>query len=67
MPIVLVGNVLLNITDFQINLSLIVALIASFITGYASIHVLLTIAKKINFGLFVILFGVVMIIAGLLG
>jgi len=66
LPAVLGGNILLNLVgkNIQINLVSIVALIASFIVGFLIIGFLLKISRKINFGWFAIVFGV-LTLAGL--
>lgn len=61
LPIVLGGNIILNMNSLEITGGLIAGLIASFVVGLATIHVLLKVAKNINFGKWVIGFGVLMI------
>lgn len=66
MPIVLLGNILLNIGDLAyISTGMIAGLIASFVFGYLTIHILLWVARRVNFGLFVALFGLIMIVYAL--
>ncbi len=60
-PIVLAGNVILNIKDFNLSPENLLGFLFSFIFGLATIHVLLKIAKKINFAYFVLIFGLLMI------
>jgi len=61
LPIVLVGNVLLNTTNFVFTAELFIALALAFLVGLATIHGLLRFAKKIRFGYFVIIFGVLVL------
>ncbi|MCA9408708.1 MAG: undecaprenyl-diphosphate phosphatase [Candidatus Omnitrophica bacterium] len=66
LPIVLAGNIILNLHDMNWSLTNLYGLFFSFIFGLATIHILLKIAEKINFGLFVLLFGILTIIAAIL-
>jgi len=63
LPIVLGGNILLNSEYFNFSLDSLISLSASFLFGLLTIHYLLKLAKKINFGWFVFAFGALMIIA----
>jgi len=63
LPIVLGGNILLNTEYFNLSLESLVGLLSSFLFGLLTIHYLLKLAKKINFGWFVFTFGVLMIFA----
>ncbi len=65
MPIVLAGNIILNINDTCISYSKLIALASSFIFGLITIDLLLKLAKKINFAWFVLVFGLLMIVSGL--
>jgi len=60
-PIVLAGNVLLNIKGFNPSPENLLGFLFSFIFGLATIHILLKVAKKINFAYFVLIFGMLMI------
>ncbi len=62
LPVVLAGNIILNGKDFTISTGNGLALFSSFIFGLATIHLLLKLAQKINFGIFVIGFGVLTIL-----
>lgn len=66
LPIVLAGNIALNISHLAFSGPLFVGLFFSFIFGIATIHVLLTVARKINLGYFTLVFGLVTIAAVLL-
>ena len=57
LPIVLAGNILLNLGGFALNTENLVALLASFIFGLATIHIMLKFAKRIQFGWFVVVFS----------
>jgi len=63
LPIVLIANILLNIKYITVSASMLAGFIFSFVAGILSIHILLSLAKKINFGYFVLIFGVLMIIS----
>ncbi len=60
LPIVLIGNILLSINDFVFTSTAIYGLIFSFIFGILTIHILMKVAKKINFGYFLIIFAALM-------
>jgi len=59
-PIVLAGNIILNIKDFSLSYENILGFLFSFTFGLATIHILLKIAKKINFAYFILIFAVLM-------
>lgn len=62
LPIVLVGNIFLNLNDFaQITSVSIYGLLASFIFGLLTISGLMKISRKINFGWFALIFALVML------
>jgi len=63
LPIVLAGNILLNLGKFSLNYENIVALITSFVFGIITIHALLKFAKKINFGWFVTVFSILVFVS----
>lgn len=64
LPIVLTGNIILNLGDLASPTYLeIVALAASFIFGLLTIHYLLKLSRKINFGWFALFFGILTILA----
>jgi undecaprenyl-diphosphatase len=60
LPIVLIGNIFLNVFDFSFTLNSIYGLLASFIFGILTIHILMKVSKKINFGWFVLIFAILM-------
>lgn len=57
LPIVLGGNIILNLNEFTFNNTAIYGLIASFIFGLLTIHGLMKLSKKINFAWFVLFFA----------
>jgi len=61
LPIVLAGNIILNFNNLIFSAELILGLIFSFIFGLLTIDMLLKIAKRINFGYFVLIFGLLVI------
>lgn len=66
LPIVFLGNLVLNFNSAYFSLGALAGLLASFLFGIATIHLLLKVARKINFGLFVLGFGVLAILAALI-
>ncbi len=66
LPIVLGGNIVLNINNVFVTWPKLIALFTSFIFGLITIDVLLRVAKKINFAWFVLVFGLLMIVSGFL-
>ena len=63
LPIVLIGNIFLNIPDFSLTKLSIYGLIASFAFGLLTIHILMKLSRKINFGWFVLIFAILMILS----
>lgn len=66
LPVVLFANILLNINNFQFSTLPFYGLygvIASFIFGLITIYSLMKLSKKINFGWFLIIFSILMIIS----
>lgn len=61
LPIVFLGNIILNVPDFSFELFSITALVTSFVFGLLTIHILMRLSKKINFGWFVLIFALLMI------
>lgn len=61
LPIVLGGNILLNFDGLFFTTEALVGLITSFVFGLITIHLLLKLASRINFGFFVLIFGAVTI------
>jgi len=65
LPIVLLGNIILNFRDFVFIKSMFVGLLVSFVFGLMTIHVLMHFSRKVKFGHFVISFGLLAIAAGI--
>ncbi len=63
LPIVLIGNILLNFNEFTLTSTAIYGLLTSFVFGLLTIHGLIKLSKKINFGLFVLIFALLMILS----
>jgi len=61
LPIVLGGNIILNLDRFSFNFNNLIGLFLSFIFGLLTINLLLKIAKRINFGWFIFIFGLIVI------
>ncbi len=66
LPLVLGGNILLHANNFSWSLAHFYGLLSSFIFGLATIHILLKIAEKINFGFFMLGFGLLTILSSLI-
>lgn len=60
LPVVLFGNLLLNLNNFTLTSVTIYGLLASFIFGLLTIHALMSLSKRINFGWFVLIFAVLL-------
>ena len=63
LPVVLGANILLNLHAAAWTPLALVGVFTSFVVGLASIHILLRLAQKINFGYFVLTFGVLTILS----
>ena len=63
LPIVLAGNIILNLDKFNLGPESLISILASFVFGYLTIGFLLKLAKKINFGWFVLIFGLLTILS----
>ncbi len=63
LPIVLAGNIVLHASELHFSMEGLVGLASAFVFGLATIHILLKVAEKINFGIFVLLFGIITIIS----
>jgi undecaprenyl-diphosphatase len=66
LPLVLAGNIFLNLEKFRFDLESLISLLASFIFGWLTIKYLLKFAQKINFGYFVLFFAVLTLLAALI-
>ncbi len=64
LPVVLFGNILLNTKDlFSFRPDFLLGTGCAFLFGLLTIHALLTLARRVNFGYFVLLFAFVTIMA----
>ena len=63
MPIVLAGNILLNIKHIGLLQEAWLGLIAAFVFGLLTIHLLLKVAERVDFSLFVIGFGLLTLLS----
>jgi len=61
LPIVLGGNIILAIDSFSLSLEMFVALVFSFVFGLITIDLLLRLARKVNFAIFVLIFAILTI------
>jgi undecaprenyl-diphosphatase len=66
LPVVLAGNIFLNYSLFTFSNFMIYGLLTSFIFGILTIHGLMKLSKKINFGWFVLIFAGLMMLGGLI-
>jgi len=57
LPIVLIGNIFLNITDLSFSLPNLYGLLAAFVFGILTISGLMKLSRRINFGWFALIFG----------
>ncbi|PIR69386.1 MAG: hypothetical protein COU47_03380 [Candidatus Niyogibacteria bacterium CG10_big_fil_rev_8_21_14_0_10_46_36] len=58
LPIVLGGNIVLQVSSFSVSAELFMGLIAAFVSGFVTIHILLRIARRVQFSWFVLFFAV---------
>lgn len=63
LPIVFIGNIVLNLNESSFNLENLVGLTVSFVFGLITIKFLLKLAEKINFAFFVLIFAIITIAA----
>ncbi len=64
LPVVLGGNILLNFGNPLINETTLWGCLFAFLFGLATIHLLLSLSKKMNFAYFVFFIGLLMIVSG---
>lgn len=57
LPVVLGANILLNLNEFSLTSPAIYGVFSSFLFGILTIHALIKLSKKINFGWFVLIFA----------
>lgn len=63
LPVVLFGNIVFNLKDIIFDSNAIYGLLASFVFGLLTINGLMKLSRKINFGWFVLIFAVLMILS----
>ena len=63
LPIVLGGNIVLNANESVFNTEMLLGFVASFVFGLLTIDLLLKVARRINFGKFIIGFALLTLIA----
>jgi len=63
LPIVLFGNIILNMSDLIFTPNALFGLLASFVFGLLTISFLMKLSKKINLAWFVIIFAILMLIS----
>ena len=63
LPIILAGNILLNINNFTLTTPAFYGLLTAFVFGLATIHGMISVSKRINFGWFALVFGILMLIS----
>ena len=66
LPAVLGGNIILNAKAAAFTTDSLIGLAVAFVTGIISMHVLLKVAHRVNFGYFVIGFGALTVLAALI-
>jgi undecaprenyl-diphosphatase len=66
LPIVLVGNIVLEIRNFSVTAQDLVGILTSFVFGMVTIHALLAFARRINLGYFTMIFGILVLFAALI-
>ncbi len=60
LPIILIANIILNFEDLVFTTTALYGLLTSFVFGILTIHILMKLSKKINFGWFVLIFALLM-------
>ncbi|MEX0932492.1 MAG: undecaprenyl-diphosphate phosphatase [Candidatus Pacearchaeota archaeon] len=65
LPIVLIGNVILNLSDIVFVKEMFFGFIFAFFFGLVTIQLLMNFSRKVKFGFFAICFGILTILAGL--
>ena len=61
LPIVLLGNIILNFRQITFSNTAIYGILSAFVFGILTIHILMKLSRKINLGYFVLFFAVLMI------
>jgi len=63
LPVVLLGNIVLNYQEFAFSNTALFGILSAFIFGLLTIHGLMKLSKKINFGWFVLIFAALMMVS----
>lgn len=63
LPAVLGGNIIIGLQDFVFSPTILWGIFFSFLFGILTIHLLMKIAQKIRFGLFVLFFGILTLLS----
>lgn len=63
LPVALGGNVILNSKDFVLTAAAMWGVLFSFLFGIVTVHFLMKLAAKVNFGYFVLFFGILTILS----
>lgn len=66
LPVVFLGNLALNLDKFSLSTNSLAGLASAFVFGFLTIGWLLKLASRINFGRFVLLFGLLLILSSLI-
>lgn len=66
LPITLIGNIVLNFDKFTFKNDYVVGLLSAFIVGILTIHFLMKLTRRINFGYVALLFGIVLVLGGVI-
>lgn len=66
MPLILFGNIILNYKHFTHIGTSLVGILTAFVVGIISINALMAFAQKVNFSIFLFIFGTLMIISTLI-
>lgn len=67
LPIVLIGNILLNFRDLAFVNGMILGILVSFVFGVLTIHLFMEFTRRVRFGYFAVAFGIMLILAGIIG
>ena len=65
-PAVIGANIILGSSALVLSWASVVAFLSAFVMGFSTIHLLLRVARRVSFGWFVVGFGILSIIAGLI-
>lgn len=66
LPVILIGNLFLNLDKFILSFNNFIGLLFSFVFGILTIHIFLKFSKKINFTWFVLFFAVIVLFSALI-